>query len=65
MKTKGKDFLKRRNFLTMVLISSFFYCQKLFTYKNIWMIEKNLVKRYYLKLMHIMSTQKEFVKISN
>ena len=37
------------NFLTMISISLFYCCEKVFTHMNIWMIEKNSMKPYYLK----------------
>ena len=43
------DFLINTNFLTMVTISLFYYCKKVFLLTNIWMIEKNSMEHNYLK----------------
>ena len=37
------------NFLTTAIISLFYRCKKLFILMNIWKIEKNSMKHYYLK----------------
>ena len=41
MKTEKIDFLIHTNFLTMILISLFYYSKKVFSHMNIWMIGKN------------------------
>ena len=42
-------FLMHTNFLTTITISLFYYCEKVFTLLNIWMIGKNSMKHDYLK----------------
>ena len=42
-------FLIQTNFQTMISISLFYHCEKVFTNMNIWMIGKNLLKLHYLK----------------
>ena len=49
MKRQSNDFLIHTNFLTLIKISLFCYCKKVFIFKNIWMTWKNSVKHYYLK----------------
>ena len=36
-----------RNFLTMISISLFYCCEKVFTRMNTWMIGKNSMKHHY------------------
>ena len=43
------DFLIHANFLTMISICLFYYCEKVFTHMNIWMTGKNSVKLHYLE----------------
>ena len=38
-----------KDFLTMISISLFYCCEKVFTHTNIWRIGKNLMTFYYLK----------------
>ena len=71
-----KEFHKNLKKRYMITISLFFYCKKVFTYMNMWMICKNAMKHHYRRkniftvtctwkilLMQIIRTQKEFVKI--
>ena len=44
MKNLRKDFLIHTNFLTMITITLFFCCEKVFILKNTWMIGKNSMK---------------------
>ena len=54
---KSKErFLIHTNFLTMMSISLFFCCEKLFTHMNTWMIGKNSMKHHYLKKKIFMVT---------
>ena len=41
MKTRKNDVLIHKSILTMISISSFYCCEKLFTLMKIWMIGKN------------------------
>ena len=50
MKSQSNDFLIHTNFLTLIKISLFCYLKKVFIFKNIWMIWKNSIKHYYLKI---------------
>ena len=43
------DFLTYTNFLTMISISLFYCCEKVFIHMNIWMTEKNSMEHRYLK----------------
>ena len=52
MKFKRRDLLIHTNFLTkcsknLLSISLFYCCNKVLTYMNSWMIEKNLMKHHY------------------
>ena len=47
-KLKGQ-FFNTFNFLTMITISLFYCCEKVFILMNIWMIGKSSVKHDYLK----------------
>ena len=49
MKILERDLLTRANFLTMISISLFYCCEKVFTHMNIWMIEKISMKHQCLK----------------
>ena len=44
-----KKFLIHTNFLTMVSISLFYCCEKVFAHTNIWIIEINSMKFHYLE----------------
>ena len=55
MKTSRNDFLIHTNFLTIISINLFYYCEKVFTPMNIWMIGKNSMKHYYLKKKRFLS----------
>ena len=48
-KLKERFFLIHINFPTMVTITLFYCCKKVFILMNIWMIGKNSVKSRYLK----------------
>ena len=38
-----------KDFLTMISISLFYYCEKVFIHTNTWMIGNNSMERHYLK----------------
>ena len=46
---KEQFFNTFKNFLTMITISSFYCCKKVFFLLKIWMIGKNSMKHHYLK----------------
>ena len=46
---KNSNFLMHTHFLTMISISVFYCCKKVFTHMNTWMIGKNSMKHNDLK----------------
>ena len=78
LKTLKSYFLIDTDFVTMISISLFYYCKKVFTHVNTGMIGKNLMKHHYQtetiftvierwKILHLqimcMQYEQEFVKI--
>ena len=76
LNTETSDLLKNTHFLTIIPISFFTCCEKLFSHMNIWIIDKNSMKYHYhrkkiftvtltwkILLMQITRMQTLFVKI--
>ena len=47
LNTKTSDLLTNTHFLTIIPISFFACCEKLFSHMDIWIIDKNLMKYHY------------------
>ena len=76
LNTETSNLLKNTHFLTIIPISFFTCCEKLFSHMNIWIIDKNSMKYHYhrkkiftvtltwkILLMQITRMQTLFVKI--
>ena len=47
IKVPWKDFLMHTNFLTMMILSLFYYYNEVFIYTNLWMTGKNSMKHHH------------------
>lgn len=59
MKTERRNFPLYTHFLTLIPISLFYCCEKMFIHINTWMIEENPLKHNYLKKNYSLLNMKD------